>query len=316
VAAQGVAGIYGFVRMIFSQIFDMLDAGIVILDRDLNVFKWNRWMTTHSKIKPEEIVGKSLFSFYPDLNTPWFLRNCKSVFTFGNFAFISQKLHKYCFPFKSYYNTLGYRFDYMQQSCTVGPLRDEDNEIKYIFINVQDVTEIVAYEQKLIEMNTKDGLTGIYNRRFFEPRLIEEFERHKRYDRPMSLVMLDIDHFKEVNDTHGHQAGDYILKSLSDFIGERIRNVDIFARYGGEEFCILLPETHLDAAQMLAEQIRKQIESEIFQFKKIDIKITVSQGLATLLREVENAEVLLKMADDALYDAKKAGRNRVVLMKR
>lgn len=315
-AAHGVEGIYGFVRMIFSQMFDMLDAGIVILDRDLNVFKWNRWMTTHSKIKPEEIVGKPLFSFYPDLNTPWFLRNCKSVFAFGNFAFISQKLHKYCFPFKSYYNTLGYRFDYMQQSCTVGPLRDEDNEIRYIFINVQDVTEIVAYEQKLIEMNTKDGLTGIYNRRFFEPRLIEEFERHKRYDRPMSLVMLDIDHFKEVNDTHGHQAGDYILKSLSDFIGERIRNVDIFARYGGEEFCILLPETHLDAAQMLAEQIRKQIESEIFQFKKIDIKITVSQGLATLLREVENAEVLLKMADDALYDAKKAGRNRVVLMRR
>lgn len=290
----------------------MLDAGIVILDRDLKVFKWNRWMTTHSKIQPEEIIGKSIFTFYPDLNTSWFLRNCKSVFTFGNFAFISQKLHKYCFPFKSYYNTLGYRFDYMQQSCTVGPLRDENNEIRYIYINVQDVTEIVAYEQKLIEMNTKDGLTGIYNRRFFEPRLIEEFERHQRYERPMSLIMLDIDHFKNINDSHGHQAGDYILKSLTAFISERIRNIDIFARYGGEEFCILLPETTIEAAVLLAEEIRRQIESSVFNFKKTHIRLTVSQGVAALVKRIANAEALLKLADDALYDAKKMGRNKVV----
>jgi diguanylate cyclase len=116
--------------MIFSQIFDMLDVGIVILDRDLNVFKWNRWMTTHSKIHPEEVIGKPLFDFFPDLNTSWFLRNCKSVFAFGNFAFFSQKLHKYCFPFKAY-NTLGSDFEYMQQSCTVGPLRDKNNKVNY-----------------------------------------------------------------------------------------------------------------------------------------------------------------------------------------
>lgn len=293
----------------------MIDAGIVILDRDLNVFKWNRWMSTHSKIPAEEIVGKSIFSYYPELNTAWFLRNCKSVFTFGNFAFISQKLHKYCFPFKSYYNTLGYRFDFMQQSCTVGPLRDENNEIQYIYITIQDVTEIVAYEQKLIEMNIKDGLTGVYNRRFFEPRLAEEFQRHRRYFRSLSLIMLDIDHFKNINDTYGHQAGDSILKNLSRFVEDRIRNVDIFARYGGEEFCILLPETSLDSANVLAENIRRQLEMEVFHFKEIDIQITVSQGVATLTKLIESAEQLLKMADDALYEAKKTGRNKVVLSK-
>jgi diguanylate cyclase (GGDEF)-like protein len=200
----------------------------------------------------------------------------------------------------------------MQQSCTVGPLRDENNDIQYIYINVQDVTEIVAYEQKLIEMNTKDGLTGIYNRRFFEPRLLEEFERHQRYERPMSLIMLDIDHFKNINDTHGHQAGDYILKSLTGFIAERIRNIDIFARYGGEEFCILLPETSIEAALLLAEEIRKQIGTTVFQFKKTEIRLTVSQGVAALVRRVANAEALLKMADDALYEAKKLGRDKVV----
>ncbi len=301
--------------MIVSQIFDMLDAGIVILDRDLVVFKWNRWMSTHSKISSEEIVGKPLFEFYPELNKSWFLRNCKSVLTFGNFAFISQKLHKYCFPFKSYYNTLGYRFDYMQQSCTVGPLRDENNEITYIYITVQDVTEIVAYEQKLIEMNIKDGLTGVYNRRFFEPRLEEEFQRHRRYNRALSLIMLDIDHFKRINDNYGHQAGDFILKALTALVEKKIRIVDIFARYGGEEFCCLLPETSIDSAKVVAENIRKQVQDELFQFKDMEIKLTVSQGVAALSKDIENAESLLKKADDALYSAKNTGRNKVVTAK-
>ncbi len=300
--------------MIVSQIFDMLDAGIVVLDRDLNVFKWNRWMSTHSKISAEEIVGKPLFDFYPELNKSWFLRNCKSVFTFGNFAFISQKLHKYCFPFKSYYNSLGYRFDFMQQSCTLGPLRNDSNEIQYIYITIQDVTEIVAYEQKLIEMNIKDGLTGVFNRRFFEPRLEEEFQRHRRYNRSLSLIMLDIDHFKHINDTYGHQAGDYILKSISLLVEKKIRNVDIFARYGGEEFCCLLPETSLDSAKVVAENIRKQISDETFHFKDKEIRLTLSQGVASLAKDIESAEALLKKADDALYAAKNTGRNKVVAL--
>jgi len=299
--------------MIFSQMFDMLDVGIVILDSELNVFKWNRWMATHSKIPPEKIVGKSLFEFFPDLNTPWFLRNCKSVFTFGNFAFFSQKLHKYCFPFKAY-NTLGSDFEYMQQSCTVGPLRDENNKINYIYLTVQDVTEIAAYEQKLITMNTRDGLTGIFNRRYLEAKLKEECDRHIRYNRPLSLIMLDIDHFKKINDTHGHQAGDFILKSLASTIDERIRAVDIVARYGGEEFCCLLPETTSESALALAEFLRMGIETEIYHFKDKSIKITISQGVSDLSEGIDSAEALLKMADDGLYESKRLGRNKVSMI--
>jgi len=299
--------------MIFSQMFDMLDVGIVILDSDLNVYKWNRWMATHSKISPEKIVGKSLFEFFPDLNTPWFLRNCKSVFTFGNFAFFSQKLHKYCFPFKAY-NTLGSDFEYMQQSCTVGPLRDENNKINYIYLTVQDVTEVAAYEHKLITMNTRDGLTGIFNRRYLEAKLKEEFDRHIRYNRPLSLIMLDIDHFKKINDTHGHQAGDFILKSLASTIDERIRAVDIVARYGGEEFCCLLPETTSDSALALAEFLRMGIEAEIYHFKDKSIKITISQGVSDLSEGIDSAEALLKMADDGLYESKRLGRNKVSMI--
>jgi len=299
--------------MIFSQIFDMLDVGIVILDRDLNVFKWNRWMTTHSKIHPEDVIGKPLFDFFPDLNTPWFLRNCKSVFAFGNFAFFSQKLHKYCFPFKAY-NTLGSNFEYMQQSCTVGPLRDENNKVNYIYITVQDVTDIAAYEKKLITTNTKDGLTGIFNRRYFETKLTEEFDRHVRYDRPLSLIMIDIDHFKKINDTYGHQAGDFILKKLATLIDERIRTIDIVSRYGGEEFCCLLPETTIDSAMALAEFLRIGVETEIFQFKDKRLRITMSQGVSEINSDVDSAEALLKLADDALYESKRMGRNRIERM--
>ncbi len=300
--------------MIFAQIFDMLDVGIVILDEDLKVFKWNRWMTTHSKIPPDEIIGKSLFSFYPDLNIPSFIRNCKSVFTFGNFAFFSQKLHKYCFPFKAF-NILGSNFEQMQQSCTIGPLRDDNNQIKYIYITVQDVTEVAAYEYKLIEMNTKDALTGIYNRRFFESRLNEEFERHKRYCRPLCMIMQDIDHFKKINDTYGHQAGDYILKSLASLVNERKRKVDIFARYGGEEFCFILPETRITSGIVLAESLRKGIEAKQFRFKDQTIKVTISQGISEITEEIDTSEAFLKAADDALYEAKRTGRNKVVKMK-
>lgn len=297
--------------MIFSQIFDMLDAGIVILDKELLVFKWNRWMATHSHIPSEKITGQSLFNFYPDLNVPWFLRNCKSVFTFGNFAFLSYKLHKCCFPFKSY-NSLGYDFEYMQQNCTVGPLRNDDNNIDYIYITVQDVTEVASYEQKLIEMNTRDGLTDIYNRRFFDTRLEEEFIRHKRYSRPMSIIMLDIDFFKNTNDTYGHQAGDFILVSLTKLLSGRLRKTDIFCRYGGEEFCCILPETTIDSATSLAEELLHAVSSNVFVFNDTAIKITISLGVSVLGKDIDSAETLLKKTDDALYQAKKEGRNKVV----
>ena len=104
------------------------------------------------------------------------------------------------------------------------------------------------------------------------------------------------------------------MKAISNFISDRIRNVDIFVRYGGEEFCILLPETDIDAAATLAEEIRTQIYKEVFVFKDKKMKLTVSQGVATLLDQVTNAEVLLKLADDALYKAKTTGRNKVIVM--
>jgi diguanylate cyclase (GGDEF)-like protein len=299
--------------MMLQQIFDAINLGIVILDRDFKVQGWNRWMEIHSGISAEEIKNTPIFCTFPHLNNPKFIRSCKSVFSFGNFCFFSQKLHHYLFPFKtaSYSDV---KFEHMQQSCAMGPLRDENNEIKYLFIYVQDMTEVATYEQKLLEMNMKDVLTGIYNRRFLDAKLMEEFNRRKRYGGVFSIIILDIDNFKNINDSYGHQCGDFILKSISSRALTLIRNLDYLVRVGGDEFCCLLPETGLVDAIKVAERFKTAIEQQENNFDGNLIKITISLGVAEFQEQMESAQMMVKKADDALYRAKKEGRNRVVAM--
>jgi len=138
-------------------------------------------------------------------------------------------------------------------------LRGEYGSIKYIFVAVYDVTETVHSEQKkLMEMNTRDALTGIHNRRSLEICLGEEIERAKRYGHPLSMIMFDIDYFKKVNDTYGHQCGDFILQQIATTIEKNIRIEDTLARYGGEEFCCILPEISIESTTVLAERFRKK----------------------------------------------------------
>ncbi len=299
--------------MILNQVFDEINIGLVILDRDMKVQKWNRWMELHSGFGADRIVGSSIFDYFPDLNNKKFHRSCKSVFSFGNCCFFSQKLHHYLFPFKS----SGYidsGFEYMQQSCSMGPLRDENNVIQYLFIHVQDVTEVALYEQKLVDMNLKDGLTGIYNRRFMEVKLREEFDRCRRYNRDFSIIMFDIDHFKNVNDEYGHQCGDFILKSISSRVLSIIRNVDYLFRYGGEEFCCLLPETQMNNAFIVAERFRTAIMAMENDYAGSIVKVTISLGVAGMDKDIDSSDNMVKMADDALYKAKREGRNRALIM--
>lgn len=300
--------------MIFTQLFDLVDMGIVILDNDLKVYKWNKWMELHSNISSEQILGRLLFDFFPDLNNKSFLRSLKYVMNFGNYYFFSQKLHHYLFPFKPV-SSLAVDIEYMQQSCNMGRLVDEQSSTRYIYITVHDVTEIAVYEKTLVEMNAKDSLTGIYNRKSFENQLENELKRYKRGTRPFGLIMIDIDFFKKINDTYGHLCGDQVLISLASSISSTIRSTDILARYGGEEFFCLLPETDIDNTILLAETLRKVVENKSFTFQDIPVKITISLGVTAMEREIKSSEVLLRKADDALYEAKRTGRNRVVAVK-
>ncbi|NMC75253.1 MAG: GGDEF domain-containing protein, partial [Geobacteraceae bacterium] len=282
-----------------AQVFDSVNIGLVILDTELRVRYWNRWMEDHSGIAADRLVGSPLFDHFPSLNTPKFQRSCKSVLTFGNFSFFSQKLHQYLFPFKPD-SSFQSRFDRMQQSCSMGPLRDGDNTIIGLFLTVQDVTELAAYEHRLLEMNMRDGLTGVYNRRFLEKRLEEECARYARYGRGFSVILFDIDFFKNVNDTYGHLCGDLILKNISGTIASLIRKTDFLARYGGEEFCCLLPETVLASAALLAERFRATIAEMKHVYQGIEISVTVSLGVAEMNTGMLSFESLLKKADEAL----------------
>ena len=145
-----------------SQIFESINVGLVVLDRDLKVTYWNRWMAERSGLAPESILGTPVFTHFPSLDTPKFMRSVRAVLAFGTFAYFSQKLHKHLFPFRPV-GSLAQRIPFMQQSCTMGPLRGEDNAVSGLFLIIQDVTELATYEQKLIEMNTVEAWNKLKN---------------------------------------------------------------------------------------------------------------------------------------------------------
>ena len=169
-----------------------------------------------------------------------------------------------------------------------------------------------AYHEEIYRLTTIDGLTQIFNKRYFVETLEREMGRAQRYRRQLSLIMFDIDHFKEINDNYGHLAGDHILRQLAATVKSRIRREDILARYGGEEFAIVLPELDRDNAITFAEKIRILIENSVFEFEETRIPLTVSVGVSILSAEADSPETLIKFADDNLYRAKDEGRNRVI----
>lgn len=182
----------------------------------------------------------------------------------------------------------------------------------FVLASVRDITERKQTEDKLQTLATTDGLTGLFNRIYFNHRLEHELQRAIRYKTPLSLLMLDIDNFKEVNDTYGHQAGDVCLVELGKLLIRLLRTVDICARYGGEEFVIILPQTVQENAMLLAERLRKQVEALIVDYDKQHIQYRVSIGVKTLdLTSETTTEQLLKSVDSALYSAKQGGRNCV-----
>ena len=173
--------------------------------------------------------------------------------------------------------------------------------------------ELLEANERLTYMSQTDALTGLDNRRHLNERIDEMFSHAKRLNEPFSLVMCDLDKFKSVNDTYGHQAGDEVLKQLAAVHKEEAREIDRVGRYGGEEFMLLLPGTVLDAAVTFAERVRKRIEGNTFTFPEGTLTRTSSFGVAGWPHpKIEHADDLVRTADDALYVAKETGRNKVV----
>jgi diguanylate cyclase (GGDEF)-like protein len=179
---------------------------------------------------------------------------------------------------------------------------------------VVDVRRVTMLEQESVT----DPLTGIFNRRYMDRRLQEEFARAKDYNMPFSILLLDVDHFKELNDFYGHQGGDQILVSLTRLILNSTRANDVVARYGGDEFMVIASNTHASNASQLSERIRQAIQSRQFEvtgesFEHVTVHLTISVGVSSYYEGVESIQSLIQCADQAMYQAKREGRNRTVV---
>ena len=167
------------------------------------------------------------------------------------------------------------------------------------------------YHEEIYQLTITDGLTQTYNKRYLMEFLEREIGRCLRYKRALSLIMIDVDHFKKVNDTHGHIAGDFVLRELAQRIKQRIRKEECFARYGGEEFAVVIPESGPIKARRFAEKLRKLVADEPFTFEGKEMNITISLGIADMGSDMTEPAEFIKAADTHLYKAKEAGRNQV-----
>jgi len=208
------------------------------------------------------------------------------------------------------------------KSAVVGVMRLEDRrdgipfnpDDSDLFQLLGSQIAIAINNAQLYAMAVTDGLTHLYVRRYFDLRMDEEFTQAKRYRRPFSIMLFDIDHFKDCNDTHGHQTGDVVLQQFAQLLRQNTRKADISCRYGGEEMMVILPETRLDEAAVLANKLCARIREYAFDGAgATEISITASIGVAEFNDDYETPDAMVKAADEALYRAKQLGRNRVEL---
>jgi two-component system cell cycle response regulator len=172
------------------------------------------------------------------------------------------------------------------------------------------------FQRQMYESALRDGLTKAFNKKYFTDRLESEFTFSTRHSSPLALVLFDIDHFKRVNDTHGHQAGDHVLFEISALLSSALRAEDVFARYGGEEFAVICRGSDESQAQVVGERLRKAVENNRFVYDGTVIPVTISVGIAVLPNPaVKDASDIVAFADQALYKSKNAGRNRVTVYK-
>jgi diguanylate cyclase (GGDEF)-like protein len=184
-----------------------------------------------------------------------------------------------------------------------------DHEELLMYLGTSIVKDIE--NARLYRLSITDSLTKAYNRQYLYQRLPDELERSRRYGDPLALLLLDVDHFKKLNDTWGHPAGDFILKELVRLVHQAVREVDGLVRYGGEEFLLILPKTTAAGAADVGERIRSAVEQASFLWSDQKLQVTVSVGASSVAGPSDTDEQLLKRADDALYEAKAGGRNRV-----
>ena len=327
-----------------SERFALLDhspIGHFVLKSDFRVLFWNRCLEAWTGIPRQRIIGESIIDHFPHLRGDKYANRIRSMFNGGPPTIFSSQLHKHLIPAA----LPGGKFRFQYTVVTAIP--DSEGSGCYALFSIQDVTSLteaiesnrISYEQAQAEMAERlkaeiklvnymqelkrlnkalkeqairDGLTGLFNQRHFYLTLRRDFLLASRNSQPLSCLLLDLDHFKVINDLYGHQVGDKVLKTTAIRIRKSVRQTDVVSRYGGEEFAVLLPATNLVGATIIAEKIRAAIERQSVSHNNLAIRVTVSIGVScTGSHRPPEPEDLLAYADQALYIAKGAGRNNV-----
>jgi diguanylate cyclase (GGDEF)-like protein len=304
--------------MLSSPILAALNSGVIVIDDEYNIRYVNSFIERHGNVQLAEIVGSSLFTAFADLPEAWLKRKLMSVLELRTPAFSSWEQRQYIFKLP-HLRPITSSSQFMAQNCTMLPLDTALDEQPLICILIEDATDAFVYQQHLsrtlIELekaNRQDGLTKIQNRRYWEEQLKQEIHRSQRYQHSLSLILFDLDKFKDLNDKYGHLGGDFVLVELASFISSLLRDSDLFGRYGGEEFGIILPDTGLEGAEEVAERICRAVADYPMLFNQQTIRTTLSIGVATFVPQQHFLhDDLIRCADMALYNAKRSGRNRV-----
>lgn len=298
------------------EMIQMIDVGLVVLDQKYNIQTWNTFMEAHSGLRPDQTQGKNIFKLFPDLPETWLRNKVDTVFMLNNRAFTTWEQRPHVFKFKNYRPITGMA-DYMYQNITIIPLKSLTGEITHVSLIIYDVTDVAINKLQLENANTElsrvsriDGLTQLNNRRYWEERAQEEYNRNIRSQNPCSMVMFDIDHFKRINDTYGHLAGDDVIRQTARLLKETMRNTDIAGRYGGEEFVVILVDTTQENAFIFCERLRQLIADLIVPWEGEEIRYTISLGISEIMPKDPNFQHWLERADQALYQSKETGRNR------
>jgi diguanylate cyclase (GGDEF)-like protein len=299
-----------------SELLNSIEVGVVILDRTFEVKVWNKFMENHGGMRSVDMVGKSLFSQFSEIDEQWLRTKVDPVFNLKSPVFIIWEQRPYLFKFGCN-RPVTCAADHMYQNVTMFPIVDKAGHVEQFCMLVYDVTEQALGKLGMEHLNEElktasrvDGLTGLYNRRYWQERFDEVFKLSKRRGKPSTAMMLDIDHFKRINDTYGHQAGDKVIKMLAALIKRCIRETDLAGRYGGEEFAIILTDSALDNAKVVAERIRQFAQRLEVEHEGKTIRFTISLGLAEFDSNIKSAMGWLELADQALYEAKQNGRNQ------
>ena len=296
-----------------------IDVGLVVLDRDYRIQIWNSFMANHSAVGTEKAIGNNLFELFHEVPETWFRRKTEPVFALRSRSFTVWEQRPFLFRFKNYRPITG-SAPFMYQNVSFIPLVSSNGQVDHVGLIVYDVTDqavgklaLEVANDQLEVLSRTDRLTGLFNRGHWEEMLAREFKRARRTGQPFSLMMFDIDHFKKVNDTYGHPAGDEVIRHTADALRECIRETDLAGRYGGEEFAVLLVNTDASGAQKVGERLRQQIEALSIGYDDHSIRYTISLGIAELQSDLMAHEVLLQCADEALYKSKTSGRNQTTL---